>query len=274
MAGSAEIGGRVRDLYYLDPEMSSDTRFAAPVSARSLVDGVRADVEALLPALEALLFPTGVPPGVDPGAVFRAFGLMLERDLAGLAACDRLLHAMQAPAPANAAEAPEVGDIEQQRAAAIENLRAALLRVRTLVMAAFGPSAVNACALSGPVPDAPERLIAYARIAVRALASAAPAYGEVTPFATLDLAGAAAFVRRHVEELELLAQAGDARLREVVEARRERIAGDCEHHLQAIRLMIDALLWLVHRDPSHMLRRRAVTEELPAVSDTAAALGA
>jgi hypothetical protein len=234
------------------------------VNARSLVDGVRADVEALAPALEAMLFPAGVPDGVDLGAVLRAFGLVLERDVAALDACERVLEA---------ARAAEAGELEPRRQAAVEALRAALLRVRTLFMAAFGPGAVSDSALSGAVPSAAEQLVAYARGAARALEQAAPRYAEPAPFATMDLAGAAAFLRAHIEELEVLLQAGDARLREATVARHERTAAECEHHLQAIRLVVDALVWLVHRHPGRT-RKRPVTEELPALAGgTAAALG-
>jgi hypothetical protein len=235
------------------------------VNARSLVDSVHADVEALAPALEALLFPAGAPAGVDVGAVLRAFGQVLERDVTALEACERVLQA---------AQATEAGELEPRRQAAVESLRAALLRVRTLLMAAFGPGAVSDSALSGPVPSAAEQLVVYARGAVRALEQAAPRYAEPAPFATMDLAGAAAFLRPHLEELEVLLLAGDAQLREATVARHERTAAECEHHLQAIRLVVDALVWLVHRDPGHT-RKRSVTEELPVLSGgKAAALGA
>jgi hypothetical protein len=235
------------------------------VNAHSLVDGVHADVEALAPALEALLFPGGAPANVDLGAVLRAFGLLLERDLAALDACERVLHA---------AQAAEAGELEPRRQAAVETLRAALLRVRTLLTAAFGPRAVSDSALSGPIPSAPEQLVAYARGAARALELAAPAYAEPAPFATMDLAGAAAFLRPHIDELDVLLQAGDPRLREATVAKHERTAAHCEHHLQAIRLVVDALVWLVHHDPGRT-RRRPVTEELPALSSgKAAVLGA
>lgn len=245
--------------------MSPSTRSGAQVNARSLVDGVQADVEALVPALEALLFPTGVPEGVDLGAVLHGFGLLLERDLAALAACERVL---------DLGQALTAGDFALRRQAAVDALRAALLRVRTLLMAAFGPRAVSDCALSGPVPDAPEQLMVYARVAARALDHAAPTYVQPAPFASMDLGGAAAFLRQHVDELDVRLHAGDARLREATAAQHERISGDCEHHLQAIRLVVDALTWLVHRDPGST-RRRLVTEELPALPrGKAAALGA
>lgn len=262
VANPGATGGWARDLYYLDCKMSPSTRLTAQVNARSLVDGVQADVESLVPALEALLYPTGVPAGVDLGAVVQAFGRLLERDLAELTACERVLQAAQAQ------------DLGALRAEAAESLRAALLRVRTLLMAAFGPRAVSACALSGPLPDAAEQLVAYARAVARALEQAAPAYTEPAPFATMDLAGAAGFLRRHVDELEILLHAGDARMCEATATRHERIAADCEHHLQAIRLVVDALVWLVYRDPGRT-HRRAVTEELPALpGGKAAALGA
>jgi hypothetical protein len=242
--------------------MSSNTPFPGQVNARSLVDGVQADVAALVPALESVLYPAGVPAGVDVNAVLQAFGALLERDLAALAACERVLEAAQAQ------------DLDARRAEAADGLRAAVLRVRALLTAAFGPRAINACALSGPVPDAPEQLIAYARVAARALEQAAPVYTEPAPFATMDLAGAAAFLRTHIDDLDVLLHAGDTRLCEAAAVRHERVAGDYEHHLHAIRLVVDALVWLVDRDPGHR-RRRAVTEELPAAMPgrRAAALG-
>jgi hypothetical protein len=236
----------------------------AQVNARSVVDGVQAEMEELAPALEALLFPAGVPPGVDLGAVLHAFGLVLERDLAALAGCERVLQA----------QASDAGDLERRRQDAIESLRAALLRVRTLLTAAFGPRAVSDSALSGPVPSASEQLVGYARGAARALELAAPRYTEPAPFATLDLAGAAAFLREHIDVLEALLHPADARLRAAEAARHERLARECEHHLQGIRHVVDALAWLVHRDHGRM-RKRHVTEELPALSgDDTAALGA
>ena len=232
--------------------MSPSTPFVVEVNARSLVTTVQEEIETLAPALAALLYPTGEPPGADVGAVLQAFGSLLERDLAALTACERVLEAAQAE------------DLGLRRSEAVETLRAAVLRVRTLLMAAFGPRAVSACALSGAVPDAPEQVMSYARAAARALEQAAPTYTEPAPFASLDLAGAAAFLRGHIDDLDVLLHAGDERLREEAAARHERIAGDCEHHLAAIRLMVDALVWLVYRDPGRT-RTRSVTEELPAL---------
>jgi hypothetical protein len=241
--------------------MLPSKRFRTEVNARSLVEDVQEDVEALVPELEALLFPSGVPANLDLATLLQALSALLGRDLDALEGCERVLEAAQDAA------------LERRREVARDDLRAALLRVRTLLMAAFGPRAVSACALSGPVPDAPALLIAYARSAVRALEQAAPAYTTPAPFVTMDLGGAAAFLRDRIDLLEILLHADDERQREAAAAMHERLAADWEHHLQASRIVIDALRWLVHRDPGR-LRKRAVTEELPALPGNTAALGA
>lgn len=215
----------------------------------ALAEVVRAEIDALVPALEALLFPGGAPAHLDLAAVLGALGQLLERDVAALAASDELLRAHAG---------------EGARDGAVESLRAALLRVRSLLMAAFGPGAVNRCGLSGPVPDAPEPLLVYARRAAHALVETAPAYAQPAPFATLDLGGAAAFLGEHIDALDAALGAADARRRKQLEARHEREAADLAHHVEAVTSLVDALAWLVHSDERRM-RKRAVTEELPAL---------
>jgi hypothetical protein len=215
----------------------------------ALIDGVRAEIEALVPALQALLFPGGVPAGLDVAAVMRAFGELLERDMTALATSEALLRA-------------HAGEVGHSREGAVESLRAALLRVRSLLTAAFGPGAVSRCALAGPVPEAPEPLLVYARLAAQALAENAPAYTQPASFATLDLQGAAAFVREHIDALDAALGGAGARRRERLEARREHQAGTLAHHVEAVTSLVDALAWVVHRD-ARRLRKRSVTEELP-----------
>lgn len=217
----------------------------------ALAGGVRAEIDALVPALEALLFPGGAPAHLDLAGVLGALGQLLERDVAALAASDELLRV-------------HAGEVGHARDAAVESLRAALLRVRSLLMAAFGPGAVNRCGLSGPVPDAPEPLLVYARRAMHGLTESASVYTQPAPFATLDLGGAAAFLREHVDALDAALGAADARRREELEKRHERQAGELAHHVEAVTSLVDALAWLVHRDERRM-RKRSVTEELPAL---------
>lgn len=232
--------------------MSAGKRFAARVNVgavSALVETVRADVEALVPALEALLFPGGAPAHVELAAVLRAFGDLLERDLAALAASEELLRG-------------HGGAVGRDREVAVESLRAALLRVRSLLMAGFGPGAVSRCGLSSPVPDAPEPLLVYARLAAQALAQSAPGHAQPAPFATLDLGGAAAFLREHIDALDAALDAGNARRREQLEARHERQAGELAQHIESVTSLLDALASLVHRD-ARPTRKRSVTEELP-----------
>lgn len=215
----------------------------------ALVETVRADGEALAPALEALLFPGGVPARLDLAAVLRAFGDLLERDLAAFTAIEDMLRG-------------HAGAVGRDREEAVESLRAALLRVRSLLMAAFGPGEVSRCALAGPVPDAPEPLLVYARRAAQALAQSAPGHAQPAPFATLDLGGAAAFLREHIDALDAVLGAAGARRREALEARHQRQASELTHHLEGVTSLLDALAWLVHRD-ARSPRKRSVTEELP-----------
>jgi hypothetical protein len=234
--------------------MSAGKRFFGPVNVSAvgaLVRAVRADIDALVPALEAVLFPGGAPARLDLAGVLGALGQLLERDVTALAAVDELLQV-------------HAGGVGQGGDRAIESLRAALLRVRSLLTAAFGPGAVQRCGLSGPVPDAPEPLLVYARRAAHALAESAPAYAQPASFATFDFGGAAAFLREHIDALDAALGASDARRREELEARHEREAADLAHHVEAVTSVVDALADLVHRD-ERRTRKRSVTEEMPAL---------
>jgi hypothetical protein len=248
---------------YLRSEMSAGKRFSERVNVgavSALIETVRADVESLVPALEALLFPGGAPAHLDLAAVLRAFGEILERDLAALTASEDLLRG-------------HGGAAGRDREVAVESLRAALLRVRSLLMAAFGPGAVSRCGLSNPVPDAPEPLLVYARFAAQALARSAPGHAQPAPFATLDLGGAAAFLREHIDVLDAALGAADARRREQLEARHERQAGDLAQHIESVTSLLDVLASLVHRD-ARPTRKRSVTEELPPLAAAGALRGA
>lgn len=228
--------------------MSSRTRFEAQENGRALVAAVREDVEALVPALEALLFPDGVPERSDLASVLRGLADLLDRDLVALEDWERALRAR------------ETGNVETRRREAVEALRGAVFRVRTLLMAAFGPRCVHTCRLSARVPEAPEQLLLYARQAAQALERAAPIHVEPAPFITMDLGGAATFLREHIDLLDAALRAEDRRHDEPCDPadRRGRLERIWAHHAQGVIAVVDALASLVRRDE----RRRRITAEL------------
>lgn len=231
--------------------MSSRIRFEAQVNGRAVIEAVREDVEALLPALEALLFPDGAPERPDLAGVLRGFTELLERDLAALEDWERAHQARQS------------GDIETRRREAVDALRSAVLRVRNLLMAGFGPRSVHTCRLSARVPEVPDALLRYSRQAAQALERAAPTHVEPAPFVTMDLDSAATFLRERIDALEAALHPAEQDGEEAEDPadRRGRLEQVWTHHAQDVIAVVDALASLARRDE----RRRRITTELPVV---------
>lgn len=95
-----------------------------------------------------------------------------------------------------AEEAPDETDAPRQA------LRHALLRMRALLGSMCGPHAPRRYGLDSRVPEEPEQLLAFARRAAHLLERAEPSASRPAPFVTLDLVGAAASLRDHIEALE------------------------------------------------------------------------
>ena len=100
------------------------------------------------------------------------------------------------PAGAPAGECASESDDPRQA------LRHALLRMRSLLGTMCGPHTPRRYGLDSRVPEEPEQLLAYARRAAHLLERADPSASRPAPFVTLDLVGAAASLREHIDALE------------------------------------------------------------------------
>ncbi|WP_428265305.1 hypothetical protein [Haliangium sp.] len=226
--------------------------------AKDLIDAMRACLEDLGRELSPLLFPgRDAPPALDPGAVLASFAELVERDVNDLVACLQALREHDQLGP---------GELAARRERAASTLRDALFRVRTLLVASFGPRAAHDCGLAGRVPERPEELLVYGHDAARALDRAASSYQAPAPFVHFDLSGAADFVRDQVTQMRACeAGTGDlerARLtrRYAVLARRSVARRD------AALALIEALAPLVGMDErARALRARADAQPLSSV---------
>ncbi|WP_045118889.1 hypothetical protein [Haliangium ochraceum] len=157
----------------------------------TLVTGVPASEVERVAALRALLFPQGQPGEISLDEVLAA----VARSQPRLAAAGELTPGARA----------QLWDACME--AGVNGVRGALLRVRSLLEAAHGPAAVQACGVAQRPPEQLEALVAHARAAASALTRRAGDYGAPAPFATLDLEGAARYLREHVATLCFLERA-------------------------------------------------------------------
>lgn len=200
-----------------------------------MASALRDNVHDIACALEPLLFPDGMPEELDIPVLLRALADLLERDAetsGGREAGAGYRPASQTTAPPSPAEAtdriPRQSHLreESRTDAPAESiagqpadetpdetpaetddprqaLRHALLRMRALLGSMCGPHAPRRYGLDSRVPEEPEQLLAFARRAAHLLERAEPSASRPAPFVTLDLVGAAASLRDHIEALEV-----------------------------------------------------------------------
>lgn len=269
----------------------SDTHFIAGnrSGSRAVASALRDSVDDISRALEPLLFPRGIPEDLDIPMVLSALADVLER---GTEAAD--VHQSRAggdttagaPSPATGrtssrtvlrpAKTPAEGPSEAlgvtpafgacgQREHTIQALRHLLLRMRGVLISVCGPQAPRLYALDGRIPEDPETLLVFARNAALALERAEPEDSRAAPFIMLDLAGAAACLREHIDALDILLHTPEAGGMGAHPAERDEPSWDRRQH--TVTSIAKALLRLAdERSAARSVLRHSRTSTAPGSS--------
>jgi hypothetical protein len=164
---------------------------------------LRAHLDPVVQKAGELLFPQGVPPGVDMHAICLSFIEVLQRSADDVAHRDRDV----------ARERAEDDDARARRDQAAGNARGGLFVVRDAASSAFGADVLSSIGLSGRIPDQVEALLTFTRNVATNLPALATRQ-QANTFVQLDVTGAAA-------ELTLLADLLASALSDVARDLRE-----------------------------------------------------
>jgi hypothetical protein len=164
---------------------------------------LRAHLDPVVQKAGEILFPGGVPPGVDMRAICLSFIDVLQRSADGVAHQDREV----------ARERSEDDAARAKRDQAAGNARAGLFAVRDAASSAFGADILSTIGLSGRIPDQTEALLTFLRNVATSLPALATRQ-HANAFVQLDVVAAAA-------ELTLLADLLASALADVARDMRE-----------------------------------------------------
>jgi hypothetical protein len=170
---------------------------------RNLNSAMLTHIDAVARKAGELLFPRGVPPGLDMRAVCLGFTGLLQTSADEVADRDRDV----------ARERSEDDVARANRDDAVGNTRGGLFAVRDAASGAFGESVLSSIGLNGRIPEQAEPLLTF----TRNVATSLPALAGrpfIKPFVQLDVTGAAA-------ELTLLADLLGGALNDVARDMRE-----------------------------------------------------
>jgi hypothetical protein len=170
---------------------------------RNLNSALLTHLDAVARKAGELLFPTGVPPGLDMRAVCLGFTGLLQSSADEVADRDREV----------ARERSEDDAARVKRDEAVGNARGGLFSVRDAASGAFGEGVLSSIGLSGRIPEQAEPLLTFTRNAATSLPALATR-PFIKPFVQLDVFGAAA-------ELTLLADLLAGALTDVARDMRE-----------------------------------------------------
>jgi hypothetical protein len=150
---------------------------------RTLTWALRAHLDEVADKGAEILFPHGVPPGVDMRVVCLGFVEVLQRSADDVAQRDRDV----------ARKRVEDVQARELRDQVARDLRAGVFVIRDGVSSAFGPNSLSITGLSGRIPDQAESLLTFARNVAEKLPALA-ARPRTKQFVQLDLTAAAAEV--------------------------------------------------------------------------------
>ncbi|GAB4518189.1 MAG: hypothetical protein Tsb0020_36800 [Haliangiales bacterium] len=226
-----------------------DRAAAREVTAvEQLADDIDACLRDLGRALAPRLFPDSGGPRDHTGEVLGAFATLMTRDLAAIERCVRDY------------ERYANSQVTTRRDQAQSALRCGLMRVRTLLTAAHGASAVRLSGLDRRVPEPVDALLVYADQAARRLQRAADAYPEPAPFASFDFVAAAQFIAQHTQALRAVAEADDTRALARAEAEHAELVERCMNHRDIALALIETLAPMADmRERAEALRRQATS---------------
>jgi hypothetical protein len=170
---------------------------------RNLNWALQAHLDPVVQKAGEILFPGGVPPGVDMRAVCLSFIELLQRSADDVAQRDRDV----------ARERSEDDTARAKRDEAVGNTRGGLFSVRDAASSAFGADVLSTIGLSGRIPDQAEPLLTFTRnVATNLPALATRPF--IKPFVQLNVMSAGA-------ELTLLADLLESALADVARDMRE-----------------------------------------------------
>lgn len=173
---------------------------------RTITWALRSHLDPVVQKAGEILFPQGVPPGVDLWAVCQGFIDLLQRSADEVAHRDREV----------SRERIEDDDARARRDRAAQDARGGLFAIRDAASSAFGPEALSTIGLSGRIPEHAEPVLALARN-VAALLPGLATRERTNEFVQLDpdaavveltalsdtLSGALADVARDVRETQM-----------------------------------------------------------------------
>lgn len=200
---------------------------------RTLVWALRAHIDPVAEKAGVVLFPAGVPPGVDMRTVSLGFGESLERLADEVAHRDRDV----------ARERSEDDVARVNRDDATAELRAGLFLIRDGASGAYGAEILGAIGLSGRIPDHPDALLAFARNTAVQLPSQATRQSNKS-FVQLDVVAAAADLDQLANNLAaaLTDVARDMRETQMAQAARNEAVERWRVHYLMVANLIEGLL--------------------------------
>jgi hypothetical protein len=200
---------------------------------RTLAWALRAHLGPVAEKAGVVLFPVGIPPGVDMRIVSLGFVESLERLADDVAHRDRDV----------ARERSEDDVARAGRDQAAVELRGGLFLVRDGASSAYGPEILGAIGLGGRIPDQPDALLAFARNTVVQLPSQAMRQSNKS-FVQLDVVAAAADIDQLADNLAaaLTNVARDMRETQMAQAARNEAVERWRVHYVMVANLIEGLL--------------------------------
>jgi hypothetical protein len=200
---------------------------------RTLAWALRAHLDPVAEKAGLILFPAGVPPGVDMRAVCLGFTESLERRADEAAHRDRDV----------ARERSEDDEARAGRDQAAGELRSGLFLIRDAASSAFGVEILNTLGLSGRIPEQGDALLAFARNTAVLLPAQAMRQSSKA-FVQFDVVAAAADLDQLANNLAtaLTNVARDMRETQMAQAARNEAVERWRAHYVVVANLIEGLL--------------------------------
>lgn len=200
---------------------------------RTLTWALRSHLDPVVEKAGEVLFPGGVPPGVDVRAICLGFVESLDRRASEVAHSDREV----------ARERSEDDEARTGRDLAAGEVRSGLFLIRDAASSAFGAEILGTLGLSGRIPEQADALLAYARNTATKLPALA-ARSSSKAFVKLDVVAAAADLDQLADNLSnaLTNVARDMRETQMAQAARNEAVERWRVHYLMVANLIEGLL--------------------------------
>jgi hypothetical protein len=206
---------------------------------RTLSSAMLSHLDEVAARAGALLFPGGVPPGVDLRVTCIALITLLQGDADELAQIDREV----------ARERHEDDRARARRDLAVGALRDDLMITRDVTGGAYGLELMESTGLGGRIPTQTDALLVYARNVVEKLPSLA-LNPSASSFVQIDIGAAFNVLTGRTEELDaaLTGVATDLRETQMVQSQRSQVEERWRRHYAVVADIIEGLLRLAGFD--------------------------